>query len=586
MIGTAGHVDHGKSTLVQALTGRDPDRWAEEKKRGLTIDLGFAWTELAAGVEVSFVDVPGHEKFMKNMLAGIETIDVAMLVLAADEGWKPQTEEHLAVLDLLGVRTGVIALTKVDRVDADLAELARLEAVERVAGTSLEDAELVPVSAIAGTGLSELRAELARLVGGLDRPPGGDPRLWVDRVFSIAGAGTVVTGTLTDGPVTVEDRLMLYPQQIEVRVRAIQTHERSVERVQARRRVALNISGVERTEIARGAMLAPPGRFVLSRQFTASVRPARYVDALTDRGAYHLHTGSGAWPARLRMLAGDVALVQSAVPLSLRSGDRFILRESGRRLVVGGGSVLDLRPARRGKAALAVARALLDLDDADDRADALVDARGRYPLDDLRAETGGGIPRRPVIDGMAFSSGEIARLRSRARAAVERFHADNPLRPGIPKARLASELGVSGEVVAHLVASEEFGVDGATVALAGRAAGLTADQRTEWERARSVLSERGYANLPKASELDLDPEVIHRLTREGSLVRVSPDFVYLPEQVEEIMAKMRTLPAAFTVSEFKDTTGMSRKYAVPFLEWTDSRGRTVRSGDVRRMREV
>ncbi len=585
VIGTAGHVDHGKSTLVQALTGRDPDRWAEEKARGLTIDLGFAWTEIEPGVAVSFVDVPGHERFIKNMLAGIESVDIGLLVVAADEGWKPQTEEHVAVLDLLGVAAGVVALTKVDRVDSDVEELARLEVAERLEGTSLEHAEIVAVSATEGTGLPALRTELARLVGGLPLQPAGGPRLWIDRAFTIVGAGTVVTGTLTDGPVEIEDRLTLLPAGRELRVRAVQTHEQSVTRAEPRRRVALNLSGVERSEIERGAMLAPPGTFVTSSRFTARVRAARYVDELTDRGAYHLHVGSGAWPARLRMLAPDIGLIQTTDALPLRFGDRFVLRESGRRLVVGGGSVLDLRPPAKGRAALKLGRQLVGVDDPDLIAEILVAARGRYPVNELAAETGGGSPRDTVVDGIAFAPDEIDRLGKRAEAAVDRFHSANPLRPGIPAARLASELGVTLAILGHIVSTVGLSMEGATVAKAGRASDLTERQTAEWDRAREMLAARGYADLPKVIELGLDQEIVHRLTRDGRLVRVSADFVYLPEQIEEIITLMRGLEQPFTVSAFKDATGMSRKYAVPFLEWTDHRGATVRSGDVRRFRE-
>lgn len=220
LIGTAGHVDHGKSTLVEALTGRDPDRWAEEKRRGLTIDLGFAWTTLGSAGEVSFVDVPGHERFLKNMLAGIEAIDVALFVVAADEGWMPQSEEHLAVLDLLGVDSGVVALTKTDAVDDEMIALIQMEIADRLVGTSLESAPILPVSARTGRGLDGLRAALAERAMAADHP-GDRPRLWIDRAFSMAGSGTVVTGTLTEGPIRVGDEIVLFPVRKRTRVRGL-----------------------------------------------------------------------------------------------------------------------------------------------------------------------------------------------------------------------------------------------------------------------------------------------------------------------------------------------------------------------------
>jgi len=247
LIGTAGHVDHGKSTLIATLTGRDPDRWEEEKRRGLTIDLGFAWTTFDTGEEVSFVDVPGHERFLKNMLAGIEVIDVALFVVAADQGWMPQSEEHLAVLDLLGIDRGVVALTKVDSVDEETVELATLEVTERLAGTGLAGAEVMPVSARTGVGIDRLRQALAELTRGIDRV-GDRPRLWVDRAFPVSGAGTVVTGTLIDGPIRLGDNVEILPSHRMARVRGLQSHEREVDRAGPGRRLALNLSGVDRSD--------------------------------------------------------------------------------------------------------------------------------------------------------------------------------------------------------------------------------------------------------------------------------------------------------------------------------------------------
>src|SRR5690606_12205606 len=252
VIGTAGHVDHGKSTLLQAITGRDPDRWEEEKRRGLTIDLGFVWGKLPSGREISFVDVPGHERFIKNMLAGIEAIDAALFVVAADEGWMPQSEEHLAVLDLLDVRRGVVALTKADLVDDELLELVTLEVHERLEGSSLEGAPVLAVSSRTGDGLDDVIAALDAI--GIDGEAGDDPRLWIDRRFTVSGAGTVVTGTLLGGPLRVGDILHVHPGHVRVRVRALESHEREHQRVDPHRRVAVNLADAPE-HLARGAML-------------------------------------------------------------------------------------------------------------------------------------------------------------------------------------------------------------------------------------------------------------------------------------------------------------------------------------------
>ena len=302
VVGTGGHVDHGKSTLVQALTGRDPDRWREEKERGLTIDLGFAWTELG-GREVSFVDVPGHERFIKNMLAGTGGFDVALLVVAADEGWMPQSEEHLAVLDLLEIRHGVVAITKIDRADSDLVELAMLETEEQLAGTSLEAAPIMPVSAVTGEGLAELRTVLMQVLETAPVTSRGRTRLWIDRVFPVSGAGTVVTGTLVDGPLSVGDRVEVMPGAHPGRVRSLQAHETERTTVRPGTRTAAGIAGLDRRNVARGSMLGHPGEWMPSSRVLATVRTARYVnEPISRRGAYQLHLGSGAWPVRLATL--------------------------------------------------------------------------------------------------------------------------------------------------------------------------------------------------------------------------------------------------------------------------------------------
>lgn len=586
VIGTAGHVDHGKSTLVRALTGRDPDRWREEKERGLTIDLGFAWSLLPDGRPVSFVDVPGHERFMKNMLAGIETIDVALFVVAADEGWMPQSEEHLAVLDLLGVDRGVVALTKCDRVDPDLVDLARLEIEEHVAATSLSGARIVAVSAQTGDGLDHLVTALTAAVDTLPPAPAGRPRLWIDRSFSVAGAGTVVTGTLGGGHVEVGDRMILFPGEREVRIRSLQSHETEVVRIEPRTRVALGLSGVDRSEVGRGAMLGVPGGFTVSDRFTAAVTPARYVEELTDRGAYHVHVGSGAWPARVRMLDEALALIELPEALPLVFGDRFILRESGRRLVVGGGAVIDLHPPRRAAAIRSTSLNVSQARSADEVAAGLLESRGSYPVDRLAAETGGGRASAPVVDGVAFHPREIERLAVEAGRRVIAFQHQNPLRPGMPAARLAGELGIGQGILTIVCTEADLIVESAHVHTPDHRAGLTDAQEADWAAAARLLEAAGVPALPRIPELGLDPEVIHTLVREGRVVKVSDEFVFLPAQIDSIVESLGRLEQPFTVAEFKDATGMSRKYAVPFLEWADGKGGlTVRMGDRRRLRE-
>ena len=586
VVGTAGHVDHGKSTLVQALSGRDPDRWREEKERGLTIDLGFAWTEID-GNEVSFVDVPGHERYSKNMLAGIEAIDVALFVVAADEGWMPQSEEHLAVLDLLSVARGVVALTKVDRTDSDLVELAELEIAERLQGTSLDGAPIVRVDSLSGAGLDTLRETIALQLSSIADSDADRARLWIDRAFSVVGAGTVVTGTLLGGSIEMDSRLQVYPGRRETRVRGIQSHERAHDRIEPGRRVALNLVGLDVEEVARGAMLGRPGEWNETRRFAVEFQTARYVSDLPARGAYHLHIGSGAWPARVRPIDEMVAVVDVDAPLPLAMGDRFIVRDTGRRLVIAGGRVIDPAPRRTSRLRSSAASLRLAVTESPSaRADALLASRGRDMVENLVLDSAGGRPTSAVRAGKwAMSTGEAETLQRRLVAMVTEFHDNHPLRLGIATAEASSRLGVDPEIVSVLIAGDPtLSSDGAHIRLASFSSARTDRQREAWDRARARLESAGAVGVPRVDELDLDAELLHSLLREGRLVRVSEDFAYLPEHIEALSAVVRSMDSPFTVSEFKDRSGLSRKYAVPFLEWADRSGLTVRQGDTRRVR--
>jgi selenocysteine-specific elongation factor len=579
LIGTAGHVDHGKSTLIESLTGRDPDRWEEEKRRGLTIDLGFAWTTLGPGQEVSFVDVPGHERYLKNMLAGIEVIDVALFVVAADEGWMPQSEEHLAVLDLLGIDTGVVALTKVDLVDEETVELTTIEVSERVVGTSLASAEIIPVSARTGLGIARLKEALSELVAGI--AGGGDrPRLWVDRAFSVSGAGTVVTGTLIEGPIRVGDTVEILPAGKTARVRALQSHETDVEMSEPGRRLALNLSGVERSDVPRGSMLGLPGQWRPTDRFTARLRVARYVEELPNRGAFQLHFGSGAYPVVIKRRDGEHALLQLPSPIAMRSGDRFILRETGRKLVVAGGGVVDPSPGAPARAI----RDALRIDPTADRDRIAADLLAIRGIDDparIAAHSGGGQPR----DAITVGSSVITRERfddmvAEVEIAVTEYHAEHPLRTGIPSATLATSIDISQDLVDRLVEeSPILSRAGPDVARTDHRQSLDEDMKLRWSRAETML--RADLAVPNVDDLGLDPELLHLLIRMEKLVRVSADLVLLPEQIDQIVALLREMKDGFTVADFRDHTGLSRKYAVPLLEWSDRERLTFRRGDER-----
>jgi len=583
VVGTGGHVDHGKSTLVQALTGRDPDRWKEEKERGLTIDLGFAWTTLG-DQEVSFVDVPGHERFIKNMLAGSGGFNVALLVVAADEGWMPQSEEHLAGLDLLGIQHGIVALTKIDRADSDLIELSMLEVEERLEGTSLEGSPIIRVSALTGEGMNLFRSALAEKVAKTNLNEDTTARLWIDRVFPIAGAGTVVTGTLVGGTLRVGEEVEVLPDAGKGRIRSLQAHEAERDLIKAGTRTAVGVAGLDRGRVARGSMLGRPGEWVLSRRFLVVYRTARYVNRpLSGRGAYQMHLGSGAWPVRL-VPAGEVedqkvGVLKTDHPVPVRMGDRFVLRDVGRRLIVAGGQILDpMAPSRLAEAHPAATVLIPALDQGPDRqATALLEWRGVERPSVLSAHSGGGIPEQATGSTEWLLSGSYAkRLIDQAQQMVGDFHRENPLRPGMPKASLASQLGIGLETLAAVLSlTDRLRLRGSAIAQAGFDPHLNPSQEKEWERIKTVL-ESAYPMVPKLKEVGVDAELVHALAREGRLIRVSEEFVYLPQQVGALIGRLGELSDGFTVADFRDATGLTRKFAVPFLEWTDRQGLTTR----------
>ena len=597
VVATAGHVDHGKSTLVQALTGRDPDRWAEEKRRGMTIDLGFAWATLPSGRRVSFVDVPGHRRFMSNMLAGVGPVDAALLVVAADEGWMPQSEEHLAVLDLLGIDRAVVALTKSDRVDAAILRERMGEISERLAGTSLEGSPVIALSALTGHGLDDLRESLDRTFGESAMVAAADgrgrPRLWVDRSFSIQGAGTVVTGTLTGGTLAVGDEVAVWPGSLMARIRSLQSSEETVDRIGPSTRVAINLAGIDREAVKRGAMVSLPGSMHPTKRVLVGMRRARYEGELTERGSYLLYVGTYGAKTSLRLLEEappahgrpTVALLEVEQSLNVEAGDRFIIRDSGRQVVIGGGSVLDSDPPRRRQEARRLGVALAEVVELgpDVVASVMLKHGGRGSLEALSARSGGGVPRDAVVAGdVAVSRDEAVRLASALEAEVASFHRTNRLEKGIGLGQLAVALNLDQEMTRAIVGSTELELSGSVVSARGR-------QRDEidfdprWTTAKGVLEAAGMAP-PPIKELGLDGELLRILVRSGRLVRVSDDLVYLPEEATRMLELLKSIGGPFSVSEFRQKAGISRKHAVPFLEYTDREGVTLRSGDLRTVR--
>ncbi len=616
IVGTAGHIDHGKTSLVRALTGIDTDRLEEEKRRGISIDLGFAHLDLSPDLRVGFVDVPGHERFVRNMLAGASGIDLALLVIAADESIKPQTREHFEICRLLEIRGGVIALTKADLVESDLLDLARLEAEEFVAGSFLEKAEIVPVSAATGAGLDRLRAALdraARLAPVKDSSR--HARLPIDRSFSMRGHGAVVTGTLTSGCLGLQDELELYPAGRRVRVRGLQVHGSPVERAFAGERTAVNLSGVDSSEVRRGMTLAPPGLFRATTQIDCSLELLASAHPLKHRAPVHFHAGTAEVEAEARLIdsldpvrPGSTAHVRFRLrdPLLLLPGDRFIIRMFSPVVTIGGGVVLDIAaPARirRGDLAARLAKleqatpagriALLVAESAHGMSAADLVARTGYLASELRAAAvpAGCAYFNEPHDWLLTKSWIEERL-ERLRTLLAEYHRKNPLQPGWPKEDLRSTEfpGAPGFLLDALLArAKDIAADGEVVRLASHRVALKQDEEQAAARLDGIFSAAGLAVPPVSEALAKSGiesararALLHILLKNRKLIRVSEELVYHASAIETLRQTLAARKGArFTVAEFKDWTGISRKYAIPLLEFLDRERVTRREGDQR-----
>jgi len=602
-------VDHGKSALVLRLTGMDPDRLAEEKRRGLTIDLGFAWTTLLSGREIGFVDVPGHERFIRNMLAGVGPVRLVMFVVAADEGWRPQSEEHLQIVDVLGVDGAIVALTKRDLVDQDtLAQ--RIEDVRRrLIDTSLAEAPIVPCSSVEERGVDEVGAALDQMLASAPQPErSGRPRHFLDRAFTIRGAGTVVTGTLTGGPLSVGQEAEVLPSGHRARIRGLQTHKRSLETAVPVSRVAVNLAGTAKTELERGDVLALPGQWRPTTAFEAWVRPVRGVELpLTDRGAYKVYVGSAERDARIRLYGAkqldaggeSFARIMVSRPVVLDFKDRFVIREAGRQRTVAGGMVLDTDPpVRSSRDAELRLRSRMDADRAE-LALRLVLDRGAVRASDVLlqgAQPQDAIHRGAVaVDGWLVDPTLLSQGSDRLSARLADFHAQHPLRPGmeIADARASlldgppSDPSLADAFLSHLGKVGAIVQHGTTVRLPGHLPSTAG--REDAERLMAII-EGAEPTPPSVKELlakGFGLELIRAAVAEGRLVRISADIVVTPGLVgraEEIL-RARGSPSGITVSAFREAMGTSRRFALPLLEFFDAAGITRRQGDVRVLRE-
>jgi selenocysteine-specific elongation factor len=627
VVGTAGHIDHGKTSLVKALTGTDTDRLPEEKARGITIDLGFAFLEEPDGLTIEIVDVPGHERFVKNMLAGVGGIDLAMLIIAADEGVMPQTREHLAICSLLRVRTGLVALTKTDTVEADWIELVRDDVASLVRGTFLEGAPVVPVSAKTGAGLEELRKALRALAATV--PQRGTEqlaRLPIDRVFTIKGFGTVVTGTLAAGALAVEDRVEVFPRGLVAKVRGVQTHGRPVARALAGQRTAVNLQGLERAALERGDVIGHAGTLVAATLVDGTLE--LLADAprpLKTRDRLRFHTGTSEIMARAllfetnELAPGERAFARFRLeaPLVALPGDRFVVRSYSPIVTIGGGTLLDVDPARmrlKAPARVAHLRALetgspeqvleehiRHAGPAGIRLAALVarvafgPVKSRALLDTLTA-TG----RVVAVDRDWFLHADaVTRVRGLIVSALERFHGAQPLRPGMSREELRGRAGAADErVFAHVLSALDaegtVRVDRDKVRLGSHEVRLTPEQQAAVDHVEREFRD-AEASPPSPAEAlgraglrgDEEHDLFQLLVESRRLVRVKESLFFHAQALDSIQEKLVALlreRKEIGPGDIKDLLGISRKFAIPLLEFFDARRVTTRVGERRVLR--
>lgn len=638
VVGTAGHVDHGKSTLVEALTGIDPDRLREEKEREMTIVLGFAWLTLPGGKSVGVVDVPGHKDFIKNMLAGVGGIDAALLVIAADEGIMPQTQEHLDILNLLQVHGGVIALTKVDLVDdPEWLELVIADVMERVEGTPLEDAPIVPVSARTGEGLDKLVAELQACLADIpERVDLGRPRLPIDRVFTVAGFGTVITGTLTDGTLRVGQEIEIVPSGRRARIRGLQTHKAKIDEAVPGSRVAINLTGVDRDEVLVGEVVTLPGWLRPTVLVDVQLRYLADVSQpLRHNTEVDFFSGAAEVPAHVRLLGAETlspgemgwAQLRLSQPVALVRGDRFILRWLSPSITVGGGVVVDPSPGRRHRrfrpevierletlahgtpqeivlqaletaqpceARELVKRLTLPLEAIESALNELLASGQVLILDDGSLTE---LSRPDASSRYLVSTFGWQEIQERMRAALSSYHQANPLRRGMPREEMRSRLQermphlggrLFNQVIALAVHKGIVGQDETSVWLAGHNVRLSTDQQARVDALLEQFGRSGYAS-PSVSECvaQVGEGVYSALVERGTLIPLNEDVVYLRETVAEMQERVIAYlgqHGSVTIAQVRDLLDASRKYALALMEYLDEQRVTRRVGDTRVLR--
>jgi len=625
IVGTAGHIDHGKSALIEALTGTHPDRLEEEKRRGITIDLGFAFLE-EGGIHFGFVDVPGHERFVKNMLAGTSGIALVLLVVAADEGIKPQTREHFDICRLLGVRRGVIALTKCDLVDHDTAELVKLDIEEFVKGSFLETAPILAVSAKTGDGLPVLKEALQKAGQELaEKLTDRYFRLPIDRSFAVKGFGTVITGTLISGHVSVGDEVELLPERKLLRVRGVQTGGRAVERAEAGQRTAVNLAGIEHVAIQRGMVIAAPGCFAKTRRLDARLELLQNAPRLKHRAQVHFHCGTAETIAQVLLHENSELLPAGSAFVQLRlageivavRGDRFIVRQLSPVTTIGGGEILDplaRRPTRKDSGRVKFLQTL-ERGSHEEILLAMVErnilgvameeiiSRTGWMESEVRAaveKLAQGKAMRSVSSDPLLLLAEplFQEVMNKLLAKVEAFHKANPLLPGIPREELRASLGrrVKSETfrlaLHELAKHNKLSLQGEIVKTLGAEITLTPEEASAKEQIELAFASASLA-VPSvkevlaqlAIEIKRAEKILQILLREKLLVRVSPELIYHRDALARLPVLLqrykKTKGEKISVPSFKEVTGVTRKYAIPLLEYLDRQRLTRRVGDER-----
>ncbi len=619
VIGTAGHVDHGKSTLVKALTDIDPDRLPEEKEREMTVDLGFAWMTLPSGREVSIVDVPGHERFIKNMLAGVGAIDLAMLIVAADESVMPQTREHLAILDILRIRRGLVVITKVDLVDEELVELVKAEVEDTLVGTAFEGCPMAPVSAYTGEGIDDLKAMIDDILNDTEtRRDLGRPRLPIDRCFTVSGFGTVITGTLIDGSVAVGQQIELAPSGRQARIRGLQSHKSRLDAAAPGVRLALNLSGIARDDVMRGEVLTNPGWLRPTRRFDANLRMVKGAPHALKHNegvTFHLFTSETTGRVRLldadRLRPGSEGWVQVLLdePLPMVKGDFFVLRSSEDTL--GGGQVADPNPRRRHRRFAPEVLERLTMLDAGASEDVILTIADQMGPCDLRTlSQRSNLSEEEILErlGILIESDEIVMLgemgvqgdavvysrrgwdilRNQAQVALQAYHNQYPLRRGAPPQELRSRLSVSQPVYLRAAArlADEVVIvdDNGLVRTPDHLVELSDGQQSEITDYLSTLSAEPWS---PPTDRPVDPELLAHLQERGDVVKVNETVVFTTAAYEDMAGRIvehLNANGSVTVADARTIFGTSRKYVLPLLEYLDQQRITRRVGDERVLR--